>query len=165
MMDDSIGLPATQAPEPEVTQPLRYVTVAPDGRLAGCYLQVPPEEHLERMIVIDEVFAPVWVNYRANEARDGIELALIPATEPALVVPQSVAMWQARAILIEDDLLDDVNAVLARIPDEKMRKLAQAKFEYSSTVRRDDPLVTEVIPQLGKSEVEIDQMFVRAARL
>jgi hypothetical protein len=80
-------------------------------------------------------------------------------------VPQQVAMWQARAILIEDDLLDDVNAALAAIPDEKARKLAQAKFEYSSTVRRDDPLVTQVIPQLGKSEAEIDAMFTRAAGL
>jgi phosphoenolpyruvate carboxylase len=87
------------------------------------------------------------------------------ASQAVPAVPQSCAMWQARAILIEDDLLDDVNAVLAAIPDEKARKLAQAKFEYSSTVRRDDPLVTQVIPQLGKSETEIDQMFFRAVVL
>lgn len=92
-----------------------------------------------------------------------LEAGYQAAAQPA--VPEQVAMWQARAILIEDDLLDDVNAVLAEIPDEKARKLAQAKFEYSSTVRRDDPLVTETIPSLGKSESEIDQMFIRAARL
>lgn len=95
---------------------------------------------------------PVW----------GIEDMPAPAAEP---VPQQVAMWQARAILIEDDMLDDVNAALAAIPDEKARKFAQAKFEYSSTVRRDDPLVTETIPTLGRSEGEIDEMFIRAARL
>jgi phosphoenolpyruvate carboxylase len=80
-------------------------------------------------------------------------------------VPAQVAMWQARAVLIEDDLLDAVNAVLAAIPDEKTRKLAQAKFEYSSTVRRDDPLLTTVIPQLGKTEAEVDALFIRAAGL
>jgi len=74
-------------------------------------------------------------------------------------------MWQARAIMIEDDLLDDVIAVLNSIPDEKARKIALAKLEYSSTVRRDDPLVTETIPALGKTEAEIDQMFFRAVRL
>jgi len=91
------------------------------------------------------------------------EIAQLPM--PPIAVPQQCAMWQARAILIEDDLLDDVNAVLASIPDERARKLAQAKFEYSSTVRRDDPLVTETIPTLGKTEAEIDQMFIRAAGL
>jgi len=91
------------------------------------------------------------------------EIAELPSHSPE--VPQQCAMWQARAILIEDDLLDDVIAVLGSIPDEKARKIALAKLEYSSTVRRDDPLVTETIPALGKSEGEIDQMFFRAVRL
>jgi hypothetical protein len=147
-------------------QPVRYVTYQPDGTLDGCYLQVPGEDHLTRMIIIDEAQAAAWVTFRANEARDGVELAPPTApADPALVVPQSVAMWQARAILIEDDMLDDVSALLEAISDEKARKLALAKFEYSSTVRRDDPLVTQVIPQLGKTEAQIDEMFIRAAAL
>lgn len=81
------------------------------------------------------------------------------------VVPESVAMWQARAVMIEEGILDTILAVLAAIEDEQARKLAQAKFEYSNTVRRDDPLVTLVIPALGKSEAEIDAMFIRAAAL
>jgi hypothetical protein len=145
---------------------IRYVTYDADGMLNGCFMQVPPPEHLDCMIVISEGQAVDWVNLRANAARDGVEvLPAAPPTEPAPAVPESVAMWQARAILIEDDLLDDVNSILAAIPDDKARKLAQAKFEYSSTVRRDDPLVTQVIPQLGKTEAEIDGMFVRAAGL
>jgi hypothetical protein len=84
---------------------------------------------------------------------------------PQVYVPESIAMWQARQILIEDDLLDTINAILASIPDERARKLAQAKFEYSSTVRRDDALVKQVIPKLGKSEADIDQMFIRGAAL
>lgn len=85
-----------------------------------------------------------------------------PLTPP---VPEDVAMWQARAVMIEEGLLDTVLAVLAAIPDEQARKLAQAKFEYSNTVRRDDPLVTLVIPALGKSEADIDAMFFRAKAL
>lgn len=162
---DNIELPIiTAAPEP-APQPSRYVTFTVDGSLDGCYLQVPTEEHVSRMIVIDEALASAWVNYRASEDRKDIELATVPVGDPAPIVPLSVAMWQARTILIEDDMLDDVNAILAAITDEKARKLAQAKFEYSSTVRRDDPLVTQVIPQLGKTEVEIDAMFLRAAGL
>jgi len=60
----------------------RYVTYLPDGTLDGCYLQVPPEAHADRMIVIDEELAGVWVNYRANEARDGLEL--VPMLPPVV---------------------------------------------------------------------------------
>jgi hypothetical protein len=61
---------------------IRYVTYDADGKLAECLLQVPPAEHLDCMIVIDEALAGVWVNYRANEARDGIMLA--PPASPDL---------------------------------------------------------------------------------
>lgn len=83
----------------------------------------------------------------------------------ARVVPESVAMWQARAVLIEEGVLDGVLAFINTIGDDVERAKAQAKFEYSSTVRRDDPLVAYVIPVLGKSEDEIDQMFIDAAAL
>jgi hypothetical protein len=143
-----------------------YVTYTPDGALDGCFTQVPGGDHLTRMIVVDAAISPVWVLYIANAARDGIELAPVaPAAPEARVVPQEVTIWQARAILIEDDLLDDVTAALAAIPDDKARKLAQAKFEYAATVKRDDALVTEIIPALGKSEADIDAMFVRAYAL
>lgn len=101
--------------------------------------------------------------YRAATSKEVEEIE--SRETPAPLVPSQVAMWQARAILIEDDMLGDVGAALAAISDEKARKLAQAKFEYSSTVRRDDPLVTETIPMLGKTEDQIDEMFRRAARL
>jgi hypothetical protein len=60
----------------------RYVTYQPNGTLDGCYLQVPPEDHAARMIVIDEAQAAAWVTYRANAARDGLELT--PPAPPAL---------------------------------------------------------------------------------
>ncbi len=62
--------------------PILYVTYLDDGTLDGCYVQVPPESHAGRMILIDETTAGDWVNYRANDARDG--LVLQPPTAPAL---------------------------------------------------------------------------------
>lgn len=127
---------------------------------------VPFDIHVEHVIGTMRYPAGWFYDPAAREAMGIVE---VPGDDPgeqpptAPPVPEAVAMWQARAILIEDDLLDDVNAVLAAIPDEKTRKLAQAKFEYSSTVRRDDPLVTEVFPTLGKTEADIDAMFRRAA--
>jgi hypothetical protein len=62
----------------------RYVTYAADGTLDGCYLQVPSDDHAGHMIIIDEATASDWVHYRANAARDGLEL--IPPAAPALPV-------------------------------------------------------------------------------
>jgi len=109
--------------------------------------------------MVDGVWTQMW------NVRPATQDELDARSPPAEPVPQQCAMWQARAILIEDDLLDEVIAALESIADEKARKIALAKLEYSSTVRRDDPLVTETIPALGKSEAEIDQMFIRAVRL
>jgi hypothetical protein len=61
----------------------RYVTYLNDGTLDGCYLQDPPEAHVDRMIVVGEDVAAAWVNYRANEARDGVELASAAPQSPA----------------------------------------------------------------------------------
>ena len=94
------------------------------------------------------------------------ETAAIDAQKLApKTVPQAVAMWQARAILIKEGLLTPINAYFASIPNQVAREQAIAKFEYSSTVQRNDPLVTQLIPALGKSEAQIDQMFIDAAAL
>jgi hypothetical protein len=51
-----------------------YVTYLQDGSLDGCYFQVPTEDHESRMIAVSDEVRAAWVTYRANEARDGVEL-------------------------------------------------------------------------------------------
>jgi hypothetical protein len=86
---DDLEMPLETTP-----QPVRYVTYDADGNLVECLLQVPPEGHRDRMIVVDEDVAADWVNYRANEARDGVELApAVPPPPPA--VPDYVTAVQA----------------------------------------------------------------------
>lgn len=83
-------------------QSVRYVTYIDGGALDGCYLQVPPEEHLVRMIVVDDAYAFDWPRYRANDARDGIEPApTTPAHLGAIKVEknQQINAWRAAANL------------------------------------------------------------------
>jgi hypothetical protein len=92
-------LEVSDTPEPKL---VRYVTYNVAGNLDGCYLQVPPEEHALRMIVVDEELAWGWVNYRANEARDGIELAPTPAVNLAALKAaknEQINAWRAEANL------------------------------------------------------------------
>ncbi|QOY96324.1 hypothetical protein IM543_11180 [Massilia sp. UMI-21] len=145
-------------------QPLRYVTFAADGTLDGCYLQVPPEEHADRMLVIDETLAPAWVNYRATEARDGLEL--LPPAEPAPpAVPQTVTRRQARQALLLEGLLDDVPIAIAAIPDETARRMAEIEWADSLEFVRTRPLVIQIGAALGLDEAALDALFIHAATL
>jgi hypothetical protein len=76
----------------ENQQPLTYVTFTePDGTLDGFYLnQVPPEEHVGRLIVLPEDPPEHWTSYKANATRDGLEL-LPPVVPPAPTEGQIVA--------------------------------------------------------------------------
>lgn len=61
--------------ETKYATPISYVTYTEDGTLDGSYVQVPPDDHIGRMIEVDDETRASWVLYRANEARDGVELA------------------------------------------------------------------------------------------
>lgn len=60
-----------------------YVSYLEDGTLDGYYIQAPAPDHLDRMFRLDGMnIGPFeWVNYRMNEARDGLEM--IASAEPA----------------------------------------------------------------------------------
>ncbi|MFC5551752.1 hypothetical protein [Massilia aerilata] len=104
--------------EPQPHEAARYVTYNEDGTLDGCYLQVPPEEHVDRMIVIDEELAPAWVNYRANEAREGIELA------PAAVSIVDLDALKSEAI---SSTYSDVDAVTAAAVGNRVEEYRDAE--------------------------------------
>lgn len=104
----------------------RYVTFLPDGKLDGSFLQVPPPEHLDRMIVVDEATGRDWVNYRATDDRSGVDL--MPATVPVqLARHMTVLAFRNRFTKSEK-----VRIELAAIDDPAAD---QAQRERAATVR------------------------------
>lgn len=81
------------------------------------------------------------------------------------IVPEDVAMWQARDLLIKYDLLDNVIATIAAIQDPVARKRAESKFEFSNTVRRNDSLLNYVMTQAGFTSEQVDDWFIEAHAL
>ncbi len=81
---------------------------------------------------------------------------------PPVAIPSLCSMYAARTVLYREGLLQLVEDVIAGMTGEA-GDLARIKWTTALTVRRDDDLVTQVIPQLGRSEVEIDAMFVAGA--
>jgi hypothetical protein len=80
-----------------------------------------------------------------------------PADIPPVVIP-NISMRQARLALLADGLLDDIEAAMST-PEYKIW------WEYSTVVERNNPLVEQVLSILGKSDEEIDQMFIGASQL
>lgn len=57
-----------------------YVTYDADGNLSGAYLQTLRAEHANNHIMVSDEMRLRWPSYRANDARDGLEL--LPPVEP-----------------------------------------------------------------------------------
>lgn len=80
-----------------------------------------------------------------------------PADIPPVVIP-TLTMRQARLSLLDAGLLDEVEAAITTTEN-------RIWWDYSTTVERSHPLVDAVLTALGKTEAEIDDMFIAAATL
>lgn len=87
------------------------------------------------------------------------------ANPPQPSTPSVVTMYQARAILIEDNLIDDVEASITEMPDGKEKRKAQAAWEYAATVDRDSPFTQMLAEALSLTESQLDSLFVRASEV
>lgn len=108
---------------------------------------------------------PVPFTPEEEAARDAEEAQALIDAELAKI-PTVVTMAQARKALILGGVsITAVNEAIADIPDPTERQLAETDWEYSTTVRRQSPLITSLAPALGLTEAEIDDLFVLAATL
>lgn len=141
---------------------ISYVTYDKSGALTGCYLQEMQLEHEPNYIVVSEEARACWPLYRANTTRDGVEL--IPFVAEPAPVPQVVPMRSARRALYLAGLLATVEGIINAMAGEA-GDLARIDWATAATVRRTDPVVAQIIPSLGKTEAEIDAMFIAAAAM
>lgn len=92
------------------------------------------------------------------------QLTEVPAPVPAMVVPQSVTMRQARHALLAAGLLSTVDATIAALPDGA-REAAEIDWNCAVEVRRDNALVAGMAQALGLSAETIDALFLAAAAI
>lgn len=84
-------------------------------------------------------------------------------TKPS--VPKLVSRRQAVQQLIIEGLDDDVEAVLASIPDVTTRKLMTVWYRDSQVFERDRPEILQVWTALGRTSEQLDATFIAAAKL
>ena len=75
-------------------------------------------------------------------------------------VPASVTPRQVRLLLLSQNLLSQVEAIIAA-SDEPTK----ITWQYASEFRRDDPLLAALSQQLGLTSEQVDQFFIAASQL
>ena len=97
-----------------------------------------------------------------------IELAegeTIDAYEPPPpYVPNTVTMRQARLALFDSGRMSEFLSVLDALPSPQKER-AYIEWEFSTDVRREDPLFTMISTGLNLSESDIDGFFTSASTL
>lgn len=79
-------------------------------------------------------------------------------TPIAAFVPTRVSMRKAELQLLEDGLLDDIEALIETLP-----RAAQIEWRRATEVDRNHPLVEVVRVQKGLTVEQIDELFIKAA--
>ena len=140
-----------------------YVTYDEAGNLTGCYTQDLHPEHAAHFLEVTPELAENWPRYRMNAARTGVELAPKPPAPPP-TVPQRVPMLNAVLVLIDADWWEPLNAHIETLP-AKERLIARAYLDRAQTMARDNALVLSIPAVLGKTEAEVDELFILAGAL
>ena len=108
-----------------------------------------------------EVIETPDVPVTTEEADEITQAAILAARRAAMVVTRR----QARLVLLQQGLLDDVEAAINAIEDETTRREVQIEWEYAMDIRRDWPALQLVTQQLGITEEQLDQMFLLASEI
>ena len=78
--------------------------------------------------------------------------------------PDEVLLYQFRAAVTLAGLKDAVDSAIAALP-EPAKTVANEKWEYGNTVRRNHPMIVSLGAAIGQSPAQIDAIFRSAATI
>lgn len=78
----------------------------------------------------------------------------------APTVPATVTPRQVRLLLLSQNLLPQVEAMIASSTED-----VRITWEYATEFKRNDPLLGQLAGELGLSSEQVDQFFIAAAAL
>lgn len=105
----------------------------------------------------------LYINGLFVSEAQAIEMGLIPDTR-TVTVPESITMRQCRLKLLDLNLIGLVDQAINSLPSPQ-KEQAQIEWEYASEVRRDNPLIGQLMQALGMGETELDNLFIEGAKL
>lgn len=87
-----------------------------------------------------------------------------PVPQPGNPVPIEVTQRQARMALHALGHLASVEAAINALPDPP-RTEARIAWDFSNTIQRNNPFVSQLAALLGFTEQDLDELFIMAAGL
>lgn len=90
----------------------------------------------------------------------GYKLVEWEMEEPAPSVPYSITPRQVRLLLLQQNLLANVEAMITQ--QDEATKIT---WQYALEFRRDDPLLNQLAIELDLTEQQIDEFFIQASKI
>jgi len=90
---------------------------------------------------------------------DGTDLPPVPPR-----VPREIPNWRCKAVLIQMGMIDQVEAIMAALP-EPDRTIAQLAWRGDGKVARRSKTVSGLSSALGLTDAQVDAMFVAADKI
>jgi len=87
-----------------------------------------------------------------------------PPAPPSPVVPDSVAGWRGRTVMVLHGLDPSIKGVIAGMSDPQ-KTIASMGYESADTFLRAGVLLNTILKGLGKTDADIDGYFIEAAAL
>lgn len=82
------------------------------------------------------------------------------APPPVVIVPKSVSPRQIRLLLLQQNLLESVETLIAQQSAD-----VQIAWQYATEYYRDDPLLLQLATDLQLTSEQLDQFFIEASKL
>lgn len=126
----------------------------PNGR------QISPEMPFE---LNDIQYPSNYLKYLTEQERNEMGITWVdeePAPTPPLYVPQTATPYQARVVLTQAGLRDQVEAVVAQAD-----QATKDAWEYGISVERNSPMIVSLGAALGLTDEQIDQLFIQASQV
>ena len=117
-------------------------------RISDNFIISPPYDIPEYLEYAD------WIN-SGNSPEEFAETPLAP-------VPESVSKFQAKAALLQNNLLDDMETL---INDPNTSRIIKLAWQDAQVFYRNSPTVTTIAQSLNLTDIELDNLFRLAASI
>ena len=117
---------------------------------------------VDNTIMVDslDVLPDLYADIEGAEIGDTVVDGVIVAKyTPPVIIPESMTARQARLILLQENLLDDVENVLSG------NRAWQVEWEYASEIERTHPLIGAMQQVLKLTDEQIDSLFIDGVKL
>lgn len=135
------------------------------GLLAGTLWRLEKDDTAQAWVAIEDNSTIERFNFTRADFPDAQPPALPEYVPAVVVVPEVVTMRQARLALLQMGNLDAAEAAIDSIPDATLRRAAQIEWEYAQGIKRNSPLVQQVVSALQINDQQLDDLFSLAGSL